>query len=337
MKKRSRYLQAWLFILLMMTGQNSLQARDKLAQSGFQFLSVISDGQASALAGALTARDFRSSSLFFNPAGMARMSTFLDMTASINEWIGDIRHNTFSLALNPARGKYGVWGVSVQTVNYGQVYGTVVAKNEAGFLDTEIIEPTAKAIGIGYAKAITDRFSVGGQVRYVEQDLGNSTIPTVMTLTDTTTGKTDNALQPLAFDFGTIYKTDLKGLSFGMSVRNFSKEIKYAKEGFELPLVFTMGIAMDLMNLLPATGLDQSAILSVDASHYRSHPEQIKVGLDYTLLRTLALRVGYASSSYEESVSYGFGVTKLGLSLDYTYTPFGLFDNVKRYTVRFSL
>ncbi len=338
MKRRKNYLRIVVCaVLFLAVSQNNLKALEKLAQSGFQFLSVVSDGHAAALGSALTARDLRSSALFFNPAAMARMSTFFDVTASLNQWIGDIKHQTLSLAVKPGQGQYGVFGFSFQSVDYGEVEGTVVADNAAGYLDTEIIKPTALAIGIGYAKAITDRFSVGGQVRYVEQNLGESIIPAVLTLTDTVAGKTENRLTPTAFDFGTIYQTGLKGLAFGMSIRNFSKEIMYAKEGFEIPLVFTMGIAINVMNLLPDMGLEQSAILSIDASHYRSHPEQVKVGLDYTFMRMLSIRGGYVSANDEEGFSYGVGISKLGFSFDYAYTPFGLFGSVNRMTVRFAL
>lgn len=337
MKKRFIYVQAGLLILILLAAQSPLQAYEKLAQSGFQYLSVISDGHAAALGGALTARELGSSSLFFNPASMARMKTHFDITASLNEWIGDIKHHTFSLAFRPGHGQYGVLGFTYQTVEYGKVEGTVVADNEAGYIDTGIIEPTAMAAGIGYAKTITDRFSVGGQIRYLEQDLGESIIPATLSLTDTVTGEVSNKLNPLAFDFGTMYLTDLKGLAFAMSIRNFSSEIQYVTEGFEIPLVFTMGVSMDLMNLLPETGLDQSAILSIDASHYRSHAEQIKIGLDYTLLKMLSLRLGYVSNADEESFSYGVGFSKLGLTVDYAYTPYGLFNNIQRMTVRFAL
>lgn len=336
MKKHRSYITAGLLALLMLT-QGTVQAKDKLAQSGFQFLSVISDGQGAALAGAMTARELGSNALFFNPAGMARIDSHFDATFSLNEWIADIKHQTASLAFRPALGQYGVFGFSAQFVDYGDVQGTVFSDNDDGFLDTEIIKPTAMSVGVGYAKAITDRFAIGGQVRYLEQDLGESIIPVVKTLTDTIPGETTNKLNPLAFDFGTIYQTGLKGMSFGMSIRNFAKEIKYAKEGFEIPLTFTMGIAIDLMNLLPETDLEQSAMLSVDASHYRAHAEQIKVGLDYTLFKMVSARVGYISSSGEEDISYGFGISKMGLCVDYSYTPYGLFGDITRMTVRFSI
>jgi hypothetical protein len=310
----------------------------KLAQTGFQFLSVVSDARASAMAEAMTSLEIGSSALFFNPAGMANMEGFLDITASDNQWIADIRHNTFSLALSPANGEYGVVGFSFQTVDYGDFYGTRVDKTtDLGYIDTGIFELSALAVGVGYAKRLTDRFSIGGQVRWVEQDLGESVIPIISTVPDTTLEKVSSKLTPLAFDFGTQFKTGFKSLVFGMSVRNFSKEIKYVEEGFQLPLVFNLGISMNMMDFMEGLPLDQSLYLSVDASHYRSHPEEIKVGIDYRLLNLLSLRGGYVSSNDESGLSFGLGVSYFGVTFDYAQTPFGVFDQVQRMTVRFSM
>ncbi|MBN2105622.1 PorV/PorQ family protein, partial [bacterium] len=310
----------------------------KLAQTGFQFLSVVSDARASALGEAMTSLETGSSALFFNPAGMANMEGMIDVTASDNRWIADIRHNTFSLALSPANGEYGVLGFSLQTVDYGDFYGTRVDKStDLGYVDTEIFQLTAMSAGVGYAKRLTDRFSVGGQVRWVEQDLGKSIVPVISTELDTTEGEEKNRLNPMAFDFGTQFKTGYKSLVFGMSVRNFSKEIKYVEEGFQLPLVFNLGISMDVLDFMGDRSIDHALIVSLDASHYRSHPEQVKVGLDYRLLNMLSVRGGYISNNDESGLSFGVGIQSFGLCLDYAYTPFGVFDKVQRMTARFSL
>jgi len=311
----------------------------KLAQTGFQFLSVISDARGSAMAEAMTSLQVGSSAMFFNPAGMANMTHFIDLSASQNKWIADINHNAFSLALSPASGKYGVFGLSLQTVDYGDFYGTVVDKDSPlGYKDTEIFQLNSLALGIAYAKQVSDRFSVGGQVRRVRQDLGESVIPAVVRNDSIlTTREVSNELTPLAFDFGTQFRTDFKSLVFGMSVRNFSKEIKYAEEGFQLPLVFNLGISMNLMDFIKSAPFEQSLYLSIDASHYRDHPEQVKVGLDYRLLDVLSLRGGYASNDYESAFSFGFGVSHFGLTFDYSYTPFGVFDYVQRMTARFAM
>jgi len=126
-------------------------------------------------------------------------------------------------------------------------------------------------------------------------------------------------------------------LVFGMSVRNFSSEVKYAKEGFQAPLVFTLGISMNLLDLINELPYNQSLYLSVDASHHRDHPEQIKVGIDYKIFNAFSIRVGYMSNNFESAFTYGLGVSKYGFTFDYSYTPFGVFDKVQRFTARFSL
>jgi hypothetical protein len=323
------------------------QNNEKLAQTGFQFLSVVSDARAAAMAEAMTSLQLGSSALFFNPAGMANMTNLLDMTASNNQWIADITHNTFSLALSPAKGSYGVFGFSAQSVNYGEFHGTRVNKaTPLGYDDTGTFELSAVALGVGYAKQLTDRFSVGGQARWVRQDLGGSSVAVNIRPdpTDTTrtrriadTSAVDNKLSPFVFDFGTQFKTGIKSLVFGMSVRNFSKEVKYAQEGFQAPLVFTLGISMNVMDLVAGMPLDQALYVSLDASHFRDHPEQIKVGLDYRFMKILSLRGGYLANNQLDAFSFGIGVSHSGFAFDYSYTPSDVFDKVQRMTARFSL
>jgi len=141
----------------------------------------------------------------------------------------------------------------------------------------------------------------------------------------------------VAFDFGTLFKTGIKSLAFGMSIRNFSNDIKYADEGFQLPLVFTIGASMDMMDLFEISGPEQSLYLSVDATHYRSHPEQLIIGLDYTFMSLLSIRTGYVTSNDEDGLNFGMGISYFGLTFDYAYTPFGLFDKVQRMTIRFAM
>jgi len=268
----------------------------------------------------------------------------IDGTASINKWIADINHHAFSLAVSPASGNYGVFGLSVQTVDYGEFYGTRLIGDD--FEETGVFELNAFAIGLGYARQLTDRFSVGGQIRWVHQDLGESATainirpdPTdsagVRRIADTK--MVDNKMSPLVFDFGTQFWTGIKSLVFGMSVRNFSKEVKYAEEGFQAPLVFNLGISMNVMDLMKAESPNQSLSMSIDATHFRDHPEQIKIGFEYQFMKTFTLRGGYVANNDEDGFSCGAGLSRAGFAFDYAYTPFGVFDRVQRMTARFSL
>jgi hypothetical protein len=315
----------------------------KLAQSGLKFLSVVSDARAAAIGETMTSLQVGSCALFFNPAGMAEMSSLVDVTASTNQWIADIKHYTFSFAVSPAGGDYGVFGLSVQSVNYGDFYGTVVNTSAPlMYDDTGIFQLNALAVGFGYARKLTDRFCIGGQIRWVHQNLGSSVVPEFVTSADTSGIDTikafrDNTMTPLVFDFGVQFKTNIKSLVFGMSIRNFSREVKYAEEGFQAPLVFNLGVSMNLLDLIEEPAEEQAVYMSLDASHYRDHPEEIKVGLDYRFMNMVSLRAGYVSSNDESSFSYGAGVSKFGITVDYAYTPFGVFGKVNRVTARFAM
>ena len=323
-------------ILILICHMGYAQEYQKLAQTGLQFLSVVSDAKAVAMAEAVTTIPMGSSSLFFNPAGMAQMESFIDISGSSNKWIADINHYTFSLAVQPGTGEYGVFGFTLQSVDYGDFIGTQKTDDFKGYIDTEIFSLSAMAIGVGYARKLSDRFSIGGQVRYVHQDLGESMIPVESTADDSTLHSVKNEKSPVVIDFGTYFKTGIHSLVFGMSVRNFSPEIKYVDEPFQAPLVFNLGISMNMMDLLDDVPFNQKLYLSIDANHYQDKKEQLKFGADYQVLELIALRAGYITGEDLSGFSFGFGVTQSGFSFDYSYTPFDLFDKVQRLTGRVS-
>jgi len=332
--KNKSWLNICTLLIVFLLLQN-LAADEKLAQTGFQFLSINPDARSAAMAGAMTTVENHSSALFNNPAMLAGMTGSLDFMASQNNWIADIKHNAFSIAYNPNDGKYGIFGISFLIVDYGEVEGTIVAKNEQGFLETGIINPSAYAIGIGYAKTLSEKFSIGGHIKSAKQNLG----PAVISYS-TETYNHDmklNEASTLVFDFGTIYKTGFKSFSFGMSVRNFSEEIKFVQKSFQLPLTFTIGVSMNIMDLMPEEYQSQYLLISIDALHPRSHPEYMSVGMEYRLLDLFSLRFGYKSNVDEQNVSYGFGIEKYGLNIDYSFTPFGVFNNVQRFTLKFNI
>ncbi len=331
MKQRLLILIVSLTFLIL----NSNYAQDKLAQSGMQFLSVASDARSSALAGASTALNNFANSVFSNPALLSDMTNTIDFSANYNLWIADIKYNSFAFAYNPYDGLYGTFGIGFTYVDYGKFEGTIIADNEQGFLETNDFSPNAFALGLTYSKALTDKFSVGGNVKFVYQNLGSFTIARV----DSTGENIDvsSNMSVVAFDFGTIYKTGYKSLAFGISVQNFSKELRYVRENFQLPLTFNIGASMNILDFLPERLDGHEFWLSVDAIHPRSHPEQLKFGFEYKFINTLFIRGGYLTNDDNIKFTYGIGVKQFGFALDYSYTPFKYFQNVHRFSLRFSL
>ena len=295
---------------------------DKLAQTGMKFLSFSPDARAAALGDAFTAKTGGASSLFYNPAGMARLEG-MNIVVGSTQWIADITYNAggFAYASNA-----GVFGVSYMSVDYGELQGTTRSSSDAGYEDTEKFTPTASVIGLGYAFAPTDRFSIGGQIKFASEQLGTA-------LLDADGGKEKLDMSTTAFDFGLMYQMDWRNLMIAMSARNFSESLKYAEEAFELPLTFRMGVAADLVENLSVSLVNENP---------RDYHTTTRVGVEYSLMNMLAIRAGYVTPSDEKKhassgLNFGAGFNMAGLSVDVAYTDFGVFDSVMRFGVQYTL
>lgn len=303
--------------------------REKRGQTGMQFLSISMSPRAAALADAMAAVDQGSSAaMFYNPATMASLDGGHLSLGTVG-WIADIRYNGASFALSPAGGNYGVFGVSVVSIDYGDLEGTVRADNESGYIDTGDFSPNAFAVGLGYARTVTDRFSVGGDVRYVRQDLGAST------MSRDNGSEQDNAVGTAVFDFGVLYNTGFQSLNLAMMARNFSPAVTYEEEAFETPLMLSIGASLNMTEVVAASmSGSHDFLLAVEAGHPRSFAEQYRIGGEYRFMNMLALRAGYVYPADEQSLSLGAGlnlnVSGLRFGADYSYSQFGIFDNVNR-------
>ncbi len=328
------------FVIILMSASFTAAQQQKLAQTGMKFLSLSLDARGSGLSNSITSLEDGAASMFYNPAGMARLDNLTNISLGRVNYIADINYNYASATFVPFKGDYGVFGLSFESVDYGLFQGTVRADNTQGFVDVGTFSPTAMAFGLGYAKALSEKFSVGGIVKYVAQSLGTSTV---------NVDANGNYLQEqsktnvLAFDFGILYKTGFKSLSFGMDVKNFSREVRYITESFQLPLVFNIGISMNAFDLIPQIdGNMHSFLISVDASHPRDYPEQLSIGGEYTFMKLISLRVGFTSPTDIQGVSAGLGIkhsfSGYDFAFDYSYTSSSTqdFSNVQRFTFSFA-
>lgn len=327
-----------LVVFLVLIANEGIAQQDKLAQTGMKFLSISVSPRAAALGSAFTAVEGGSTMLFYNPAAMAWQTESFTAGLGRTSWIASIDYDYASLSYQPSGGQYGVFGFSFLSADYGDLEETIRFDNEQGFLDIGTFSPQSWSFGFGYARAVTDRFAVGGHMKYANQDLGNSIISSTG---EGSYERSENSKSVMAFDFGMFYKTGFRSLNFAVSARNFAKEITYEEESFQLPLTLRIGVSMDILDLTGADKTSQSFTVMVDAENPRDFSEQLRVGGEYLFYETLALRAGYAFPTDEEGISLGAGVKQalgsVGFGADYSYTDFGLFSSVNRFSIRFSL
>lgn len=321
------------------------RAQQKLAQTGFGFLTVGTDARSTGMGEAFTTMEGTSTSLMYNPAGIASLNSFVDLSANNLRWIADIRYLSGTLAIAPFGKEYGVIGISVLNVDYGEFKFTRVAANEQGYVDVKSSQPLAYVLGVGYGKELSNQFAVGGQIKYAYQKLGQTYVPVYRTVVDTsgqTRKDTSLAIKKyregvIAFDFGTIYKTGFKSLAFGVSINNFAREIRYERENFQLPLSFKIGVSMNVVDFLPEMAEMHSLLVSIDAVHPRSYAEYLNMGGEYVFANTVAIRFGYITHHPDYGFTAGIGVRKFGLAIDYSYMPHKIFNDVSRISVKYSM
>lgn len=329
-----------LFILLL--SAEPIAAQTKYGQAGMAFLKIDVGVRSAAMAGTYGSVSGDASAMFTNPAGLALVEGFGAMT-SINNWIADTKLYGIGLAYNhPVLGTFGVGLVSM---DYGDFYATEpydgtdpVLRNE-GFIETGTFSVLEYAIGVSYARQISTRFYVGGQVRYATQDLGS------VVIYDEFAGEnvsSESRVSNVILDFGTLYYTGFRDLRFGVAFRNFSNQSDYFNQRFELPLTFDFGVAMDVLSLLPSAPADSRLTLALDAIHPRDSEEHVHAALEYGFMDTVFLRGGYKFNYDEQGLTAGLGVQTgldaIGFRADYAYAAFGpFFGAVHRVALGLSL
>ena len=177
-----------------------------------------------------------------------------------------------------------------------------------------------------------------GSVRYIYQDFGAGHVIGGNHDSYETT-KID--IDVFSFDFGVLYKTGYKSLNFGMSIRNFSQEIRYYEESFQLPLAFKLGLSMNLFDIVEIDPESHSFIFSVDAEHPRDNEEMLHLGGEYTFMNILSLRAGYVTPETTQAginlgVGFKYKISGINIGVDYAYTEFGIFDPINRISVKLS-
>lgn len=308
-------------------------AQSKRAQTSMKFLSVSPSARAAGMSDAVTSLDMGVYGALYNPATMSQFNGKYSATVGSVQWIADIYHNSAAFVYKPGSGKIGVFGLNVISVDYGDILATAFSEtDEKGYVDLGTINPSAMVFGLSYANALTEKFSVGFNFRYGRQDLGSVAVG----LSDAGAYNFDSISATTGLvDFGILYKTGFESLNLAMSIRNFGPETQFDTESAELPLTFKMGISMDILDI---TNLDKdthSLLISIDNNNSRDYDEQLFIGLEYTFVDRFIIRGGHGFPKDEESFSLGMGIKQpigsLTLSVDYSYTAFGVFGDVQRF------
>ena len=239
---------------------------ERVGQSGWQFLKINGDARVAAMGGAYVAASRGdAASAFGNPASLSDVKN-IDISLSHVNWIADIKYQTIAIAKNFE--DIGVFGINLAYLDYGDMLETINSPISGEDRSEQVITGrtfAAKdlAIGISYSKQITDKLSIGGNVKYIKESIA------------------ELSMNNWAIDFGTVYYTGLKSLRVAMTARNFGPDVhltgyteEYQAEAQDvrMPIDFRVGIAMDFFDYEGSSNL---LTLSLEGDHPNDGPENI--------------------------------------------------------------
>jgi len=276
-------------------------------------------------------------SAYYNPAAIGLIpASGIQFTHS--QWLADI--------------SYDYAGVGMTLGDFGNLYAMVTSLN-SGEIDVRTVEQplgtgerytvSNLAFGLGYGRKISDKFSVGIQVSYLQETIWHS------------------SMNAFSLNVGTLYRISEDGFHIGASISNFGSrgqfdgydlQVYYDQnaaahgdngtlpanlrtDDFPLPIIFRVGIGMPIV-----VNDDNKIHLALDAFHPTDNTESVSLGGEWTYNNMFSVRAGYQNLFQQDSelgLTLGAGIAhELGsyvVSFDYGWAEQGRLEGTHRMTL----
>ncbi len=325
-------------------------AQNKVGTTAAPFLTIGIGSRAQAMGGAFTAMADDASSLYWNPAGIARLEKS-EVTLVHSNWLASMDFDYVGAVFNI--GPWGAIGASATLLNAGKMEITTEQEQDGTGI---FFDSYDMAAGLSYGYQFYDHFTIGGTLKYIHQQIWNETA------------------SGMGFDIGTLLITPLYDIRLGMSISNFGTKMQmdgrdlihyydpddtkfgnnenvYARistDEWKLPLTMRLGLAGEVLNT-PQHRLT----LAMDWVVPNDNTEYYNVGMEYVHSGWFALRSGYRGLRpalnggdirfREKDNGAGFTVgggiifdmQMYGFVVDYAYEDYERLGGVHRYSIGF--
>lgn len=330
---------AWFALVFLLAGMQGVRAQSKSGTTIGQFLLIEPSARAAGMGNAAVASFGEPAVGYFNPGAMGHLErSGVEFTHS--PWVADITYDYFALALH--LGADNTLSLAVTSLSSGDI--AVRTVNQP--LGTgEQYSVNDLAVGVGLARRITDRFSGGVHVKFVQETIWNS------------------SLHALAVDAGVLYELPFRAY-LGASLSNFGSRGSYdgrdlrvrfdqdpnkfgdnsslpaalETEDYPLPIFFRVGVGYPI-----AFGRVSNLLLAVDAFHPNDNHESVSVGAEWSFQDLLFVRGGYQNlflDDTEAGLALGAGLlidaSGFEFRFDYAWSDFGRLGDAQRFTVGLS-
>jgi long-subunit fatty acid transport protein len=296
-----------LMLLLLLPGV--LYGQAKVGTAGAQFLELGVSARAVAMGEAFVALADDASAVYYNPAGLTQLYdrevlfTHLDYPAEISYEFVALAYPLYDFG--------GTLGFGMYMLNAGEINETTYEYPEG---TGRTFGAREYAIGLSYGRNLTDRFSVGVTLKFIDE----------LYESERASG--------WSADVGTSYDTGFRNFRISMVITNFGPDMKFLTESHPLPINFKFGGVINVLD-----GTTHKATFALEGWHPSDNLEKYNAGLEYSYADRYFLRFGEKFNYDLSGLSVGGGlkleVQSLKLRLDYAYRDLGLLTDAHRFSV----
>jgi hypothetical protein len=299
---------------------------DSVGSAGGQFLKIPVGARAVALGKAYSSLAVDGSAPFWNAAGIMRTPGRKNFFFSHSEYAADI--DLDYLSVHTRRQNFG-FGLTFGSLRSGDILRTTELHQEG---TGQYFNANQFFAGLTVARAMTDRFSIGGTLKYYQENLDEYRLSSIMA------------------DLGILYVLGVGDINIGFTVRNFGGSLKpdgtppalpdgYQPAGdfqsFAAPTEGSFGVSKRWR-----LGRNVSLLTVTDFYHPSDATETFRLGSELSILERFHLRAGYETSRDEGGFAAGFGLQlvrkQLDLRVDYAYSDMGAFGAVHHVSIDLS-
>lgn len=277
---------------------------DRVGQAGAGELLINPWARSSGWAGANIASIRGLEAMYLNVAGIA-FTPRTEIVFSHTQWLkgSDININAFGLTQK--LGESGVLGVSVMSMDLGDIEITTVNSPEGG---KGTFSPQFINMGLSYARIFSNSIYGGLTVRIISESIS------------------DVSAQGMCFDAGIQYVTgfneDKDNLMFGISLKNVGPPMRFDGDG------------LSFRGLIPSTDINMTV---QHRSQQFELPSLVSIGAAYNFdlaeSHKLTLAAGFTSNAFmkdQYSVGLQYGFKEYFMIRGGMLIEDGIFDDVER-------
>lgn len=309
-----------IFALLLLISIVPLLAQNENAGStGFDTVKLLYAGRAAAMGGALTGVAENYDALEYNPAAYLRTPHPAVTTTFLDHFVGSAGG---SVSVIYPRNRFLAWGASLRYWNSGNIDRTEITSTGELVETGETFGASNFVATVSTARFLSPALDFGINLKYCMESLDDASASAVL------------------MDAGIIHHTVNEKIKVGLSIRNVGFQSGYySKSKFKegMPTVFTAGLAMKLTDQISA---------AMDIGKASAENISAKLGVEYWIYPSLALRTGFRSNGGDYNIGGALGWTggmTMGLgwkiqnfNLDYALAAYGDLGMQNQLTLRYN-